>query len=226
MRTVSLSRGKFAVGNPSSDITASNEEINSAATLKPHVIMCNRGKKGVEDDSSAPPSVWFLNNLFFLCINMFHHLFVGVDWQCPGPIPWPSDSVKTPWGVQGESLVDFQQSHTGPLTNTSCGGGVSSLATVRGDRGAAPGLRLCAAARTHRGESSQQTCIFGVSHPEKGWNSVKLAQPLPCVPAPLLDELSHPDPDPWSRSLPPFSMLPLELSSEVWETPNLMRGTM
>ena len=34
---------------------------------------------------------------------------------------------------------------------------------------------------------------------------------------------SSSDSDPWSRSLPPFSMLPLELPSEVWETPNLER---
>lgn len=32
---------------------------------------------------------------------------------------------------------------------------------------------------------------------------------------------SSSDSDPRSRSLPPFSMLLLELPSEVWETPNL-----
>lgn len=143
------------------------------------------------------------------------------------------------------------------------------------------------------------------SHPEKGWNSVKLAQPVSCVSPPLTTELPHPagvwdaavpleslksavqpgpgnkgekttpkkhsfkwrhepilkgcswvyvmfgcvlyvaallssnlpvsdvfcwesssssDSDPRSRSLPPFSMLLLELSAEVWETPNLEVG--
>ena len=145
---------------------------------------------------------------------------------------------------------------------------------------------------------SNSSFLIGVNrcspHPEKGWNSVKLAQPVPCVSAPPPAELSHPagvwdaavpleslkfavqpgprnkteekkkdpfrtkqktilkgctwvymtsdwvmsphvpesdvfcssdssssDSDPRSRSLPPFSMLLLELPSEVWETPNL-----
>lgn len=43
---------------------------------------------------------------------------------------------------------------------------------------------------------SNSSFLIGVNrcspHPEKGWNSVKLAQPVPCVSAPPPAELSHP----------------------------------
>lgn len=61
-------------------------------------------KKGFEDDSSTLRSVcwiccfFLVIFLFFFCFvfYMFRRLIIGVDWQCPGPITWQSDSVKTP----------------------------------------------------------------------------------------------------------------------------------
>lgn len=67
-------------------------------------------KKGFEDDSSTTPFcllgfcffflffllfIYFFSFLF-LFFYMFRRLIIGVDWQCPGPITWQSDSVKTP----------------------------------------------------------------------------------------------------------------------------------
>ncbi len=57
-------------------------------------------KKGFEDDSSTLHSVcwicWvFLLFFFFFFFYMFRRLIIGVDWQCPDPITWQSDSVKT-----------------------------------------------------------------------------------------------------------------------------------
>lgn len=78
-------------------------------TARKHV---QHRKKGFEDDSSALllRSVcwicWILvfNNLF----DMFRRLVFGVDWQCPGPITWQSDSVKKQRSrsevILGESL--------------------------------------------------------------------------------------------------------------------------
>lgn len=49
-------------------------------------------------------SVGFVGGVFlvFFCFvfvvfffYMFRRLIIGVDWQCPGPITWQSDSVKT-----------------------------------------------------------------------------------------------------------------------------------
>lgn len=60
-------------------------------------------KKGFEDDSSTLRSVcwilfFFSFFLFFIILffYMFRRLIIGVDWQCPGPITWQSESVKTP----------------------------------------------------------------------------------------------------------------------------------
>lgn len=49
--------------------------------------------------------------------------------------------------------------------------------------------------------------LFSVlfSHPEKGWNSVKLAQPVSCVPVPPPDEVSH-DAGVWDAAFPPESL--------------------
>lgn len=43
------------------------------------------------------------------------------------------------------------------------------------------------------------------AHPEKGWNSVKLAQPVSCVSASLPAELSHPA-GVWDATVPPESL--------------------
>lgn len=60
-------------------------------TARKHV---QHRKKGFEDDSSAllRSVCWILifNHLF----DVFRRLIFGVDWQCPGPITWQSDSVK------------------------------------------------------------------------------------------------------------------------------------
>lgn len=60
---------------------------------------CATSGKGFEEDSSALCSV-SLFSLFYLGGGLFFlhvcRLVIGVDWQCPGPITWQSDSVKTP----------------------------------------------------------------------------------------------------------------------------------
>lgn len=85
--------------------------------------------------------LFFFVLLLLFYFYTFHRLIIGVDWQCPGPITWQSDSVKTLelqwgyfWGVTGGgrlsaalSPVDSARHQTGPLTDTSWGACVSSL---------------------------------------------------------------------------------------------------
>lgn len=63
-------------------------------TARDHVQHQEKALKKIPLHSA--PSRFFLFCVGGLFFYMSCRLVIGVDWQCPGPITWQSDSVKTP----------------------------------------------------------------------------------------------------------------------------------
>lgn len=85
------------------------------------------------------------------------------------------------------------------------------ITAARFHRRAAPGICLCTVGNQ---EESIEHCVpmktvtsavCVTAHPEKGWNSVKLAQPVCCVSVALPAELSHPG-EVWDAAFSPESL--------------------
>lgn len=121
---------------------------------------CNIGKKGFEDDSSALRSVCLLNFFFFFFSSLSFFFFFSFFIHVPPPHYWCRLAVSgsnniaewfskntgaaarlfrgvTLGGGRRQSAAPFNRrgfacAQTGPLTDTSCGAGVSSLLGRRG----------------------------------------------------------------------------------------------